>query len=77
MKKKLQEDILEILKTEGLDEAEALAVSLVKAAFRLVVLLVPQVSKGLGAIIGPMVALVEPQVLGLLDGIDGEDDEGY
>jgi hypothetical protein len=73
----LKQEIIDILIKEGLDEAEALAVAAVRAAFRLIVLLVPKVSNGLGVIIGPMIALVEPKVLALLDHIDGEDDQGY
>lgn len=72
-----KKDITKILKEEGLDITEDMAVTAVKGAFRLIAVLVPQISKGLGGIIGPLVAIVEPQILALIDQIDGEDDPNY
>lgn len=73
----LKKDILATLKTEGLDVAEDMAVVSVKAAFALIKLIVPKFSTGLGVVIGPMVDLIEPQVLKLIDTIDGVDDPDY
>lgn len=72
-----KKEITDILKAEGLDLAEDMAVQAVRVAFRIMIAVVPKVSNGLGAIIGPLVQIVEPQVLALLDKIDGEDDPAY
>lgn len=73
----LKNEILATLKDKGLDVAEDAAVMATRAAFALMALLVPKVSKGLGSIIGPLIMIVEPKILELLDAIDGEDDPGY
>lgn len=70
-------EVVEVLKTEGLDVAEDMAVNAVKAAFKILILLAPKVSQTAGAIIAPMLAVLEPRILELLDKIDGEDDPGY
>lgn len=70
-------EVVEVLKTEGLDVAEDMAVNAVKAAFKILILLAPKVSQTAGAIIAPMLAVLEPRILELLDKIDGEDDPEY
>lgn len=70
-------EVMGVLKSEGLDVAEDMAVQAVKAAFKILILLAPKVSQTAGAIIAPMLAVLEPRILALLDGIDGEDDPGY
>jgi hypothetical protein len=70
-------EITDLLKDNGLDLAEDMAVTAVKSAFKILLVIVPKVSTGLGAIIGPMIELIEPKVLAMLDAIDGKDDEGY
>lgn len=72
----LKDEINETLSSAGMDVAEEAAVMVVEAAFALMALLIPKVSNGLGAIIVPMIAIVKPRVLEMLDKIDGEDDEG-
>lgn len=72
-----KKEIIGVLQAEGLDVAEDMAVAAVRAAFRIIMLVVPKVSNGLGAIVGPMIMLVEPLVLGMLDKIDGKDDPEY
>jgi len=70
-------EVVTVLKSEGLDVAEDMAVNAVKAAFKILILLAPKVSQTAGAIIAPMLAVLEPRILELLDKIDGEDDPGY
>lgn len=70
-------EVMGVLKSEGLDVAEDMAVNAVKAAFKILILLAPKVSQTAGAIIAPMLAVLEPRILELLDKIDGEDDPGY
>ncbi len=72
----IKDEITKTLKEKGLDVGEEAAVMVVKAMFALMILLIPKVSAGLGVIVAPIVAIVEPQVLAMLDKIDGEDDEG-
>lgn len=76
----LKEEIISIIKAQGFDlsaDAEAAVVKSVKFAFELIRLLVPKVSKGLGGIIGPLTYIVEPEILKLLDSIDGHDSPDY
>lgn len=70
-------EVVTVLKSEGLDVAEDMAVKAVRAAFKILILLAPKVSQTAGAIIGPLLAVLEPRILELLDKIDGEDDPGY
>lgn len=72
-----KKDITDIFKAEGLDVAEDMAVAATRAVFKLITVMVPQVSFGLGSIILPLVNAVEPKILTMLDKIDGEDDPGY
>lgn len=72
----LKKEVLEIMKGKGLDVAEDAAVMAVEAAFALMIALVPKVSNGLGGIIVPIIAIIKPKILAILDEIDGEDDEG-
>ena len=72
-----KKEITNILKEEGLDVAEDAAVMAVKAAMKIIALLVPKVSNGLGALILPMLTYVEPLILEQIDKIDGKDSEKY
>jgi hypothetical protein len=72
----LKKEINEIARNKGLNVAEDASVLLVEAAFALLATLVPKVSFGLGGIIIPIIAIVKPKILEMLDEIDGEDDEG-
>lgn len=72
----LKKEIAKIFKTKGLDVAEDAAVMAVEAAFGLLILLVPKVSNGLGGIIVPIIQIIKPKIMALLDTIDGEDDPG-
>jgi len=70
-------EVMGVLKSEGLDVAEDMAVNAVRAAFKILIMLAPKVSQTAGAIIAPMLAVLEPRILELLDKIDGEDDPEY
>lgn len=67
-------DIVDILKDEGLDVAEELAMSAVRGAFALLKSVLPRINPILGVILVPMLEKLEPVVLEALDNIDGEDD---
>lgn len=73
----MQKEITEILKKEGLDIAEEEAVRVVNAAFEIMVLILPKVSETAGVIIGPMIMVLKPRILALLDKIDGQDNPEY
>lgn len=76
----LKEEIITIIKDQGFDlstDAEEAVVKSVRFAFELIRLLVPKVSVGLGKIIGPITYIVEPEILKLLDSIDGHDSPNY
>jgi len=70
----MKAEILEILKTNGISEAEDILMKVVKSAFAILKLVIPKVSKGLSTIINPMLDYVEPKILEAIDKIDGEDD---
>ena len=69
-----QTDIIEILKEDGIDIAEELAMSAAKAAIKLLRLLVPKVSVGFGVAFNFFMDAYEPQIYKMLDKIDGEKD---
>lgn len=77
MDEAVKNEILKILKVEGLVVAEDMAVKGVRAAFAIMALVVPKVSFGLGSIIVPMLGAIERPVLSLLDEIDGKDNPDY
>jgi len=71
----LKDEIMAVMQDQGFGlstEAEQAAVKSVKFAFELIRILVPKVSKGLGGIIAPLTYIVEPEVMKLLDSIDGQ-----
>lgn len=72
-----KKEIVKVLKEEGLDIGEEAAVAAVRATFKLLGILLPKVSNGLGAIAAPLLLYAQPLILDMLDKIDGEDDEGY
>jgi len=67
-------EILDSFKSEGLEIAEDTAVAATRAVFNIMRKVVPKVSFGLGGIINPLLNIVEPKVLAILDHIDGKDD---
>lgn len=72
-----KKEIIDVLKSEGLHVGEEAAVMAVKAAMKIMALIVPKVSTGLGAMIIPVLAYIEPLILAQLDKIDGEDNPDY
>lgn len=72
-----QSEIIEILKEDGLDLAEDMAVNAVKGAFRLIKAMLPKVNPVVAMIVTPLLDQLEPILLGLVDKIDGEDDPEY
>lgn len=72
-----QAEIIEILKEDGLDLAEDMAVNAVKGAFRLIKAMLPKVNPIVAVIVTPLLDQLEPVLLGLVDKIDGEDDPDY
>lgn len=77
MSAKLSSEVIDIFKQEGLMVAEDMAVNAVKAAFRILEIVVPKVSTGLGYIVIEVMKRYEPKILAMLDKIDGVDDPGY
>jgi hypothetical protein len=76
MDKGVKEEIVTTAKLYGLDIAEEGAVMLVEAAFALMILLAPKVSKGLGALLPGLIDYIRPYIMAMLDKIDGTDDPG-
>lgn len=72
-----QKEIIDVLKEEGLDLAEDLAVQAVRGAFKLLKTMLPKVNPILPMVINPLLDQLEPMLLGIIDKIDGEDDPGY
>lgn len=70
-------EITEVLKTEGLDVAEDMALAATKAALKLLRALMPKVSAGFGLAFNLFLDAYEPQILALIDKIDGIDDPNY
>jgi hypothetical protein len=73
----LIDEVKVIAKSEGLDLLEDSAVAITRAAFRIVKVAVPKVNIAVAAIVIPILELIEPKVLSLLDKIDGKDDPNY
>lgn len=72
-----QKEIVEILKDEGLDIAEEMAVQAVKGAIKLIKQMLPKINPVVNMLLAPMLDQLEPVLLGIIDKIDGEDDPGY
>lgn len=72
----LKKTLLEELKKEGLNIAEDAAVGAVKAVFKALPRVVLASENKFDDLLIPILGVVEPKVLELLDKIDGEDDEG-
>lgn len=70
-------EVVEVLKTEGLDVAEDMAVTAVKSAVALLKVLIPKLSTGFGMAFNFFIDAYLPEILKMLDKIDGEDDPEY
>lgn len=69
-----KKEILEILKNEGLDVAEDMAVVAVKSAIAILRVVMPKLSNGFGLAFNLLLDAYEPRILDLLDQIDGKKD---
>lgn len=72
-----QQEVVDILKDEGLDIAEELAVQAVRGAIKLIKQMLPKINPLISMLIAPLLDQLEPMLLGIIDKIDGEDDPGY
>lgn len=72
-----KEEIVNILKSEGLDVAEDLALVAIKASISLLKEVVPKVSKGFGGALIYFLSTYEDQIYELIDAIDGKKDGDY
>lgn len=70
-------EITGILKTQGLDIAEDLAVEAIKGALKLIKTMLPEINPTVAMILNPMLVSLEPLLLDLVDKIDGVDDPEY
>lgn len=69
--------VTDILKSEGLEVAEELAVTSVRAAIKLLSELLPKLSNGFGTAFVLFMKAYEPELMKLLDKIDGKDNPAY
>lgn len=69
-----KKEILDILKNEGLDVAEDMAVVATKAAISILRVILPKLSNGFGLAFNLLLDAYEPRILDLLDQIDGKTD---
>lgn len=72
-----QSEIIDVLKDEGLELTEELAVNAVKGSIRLIKTMLPKVNPMVAMLITPLLDQLEPVLLGIIDKIDGEDDPEY
>lgn len=72
-----KKEIVKVLKDEGLDIAEDMAVQAVKGAFQLIKSMLPKVNPMMAIVITPMLNTLEPVLLDVIDKIDGEDNPDY
>lgn len=69
-----KKEITDVLKTEGLDVAEDMAVAATKAAIRLLRVVLPKVSTGFGFAFNMFLDGYEDKIFEMLDKIDGKAD---
>lgn len=69
-----KKEVIDVLKTEGLDVAEEMAAAAAKAAISLLRVLLPKVSNGFGLAFNLFMDAYEPRLFDLIDKIDGEKD---
>ena len=70
-------EIIDVLKEEGLDLAEDLAVNAVRGAISLIKTMLPKINSMVAILLIPLLDQLEPVLLGMLDKIDGQDDPTY
>lgn len=70
-------EIMDVLKGEGLTAAEETAVTAVRAAIKLLRLMLPKVSTGFGIAFNMFMDVYEKKLFALIDKIDGIDSPDY
>lgn len=70
-------EIIDVLKEEGLDLAEDLAVNAVRGAISLIKTMLPKINSMVAILLIPLLDQLEPVLLDMLDKIDGQDDPTY
>lgn len=73
----IKKEVMDVLKSEGLTAAEETAVTAVRAAIKLLRLMLPKVSVGFGLAFGMFMDVYESKIYGLIDKIDGIDSPDY
>jgi len=73
MNEELKKEIVESLKEAGIEIAEDTAVSVVKAIFKLLPVIVLKTENKLDDLAIPMLAVLEGPIMEMLDGIDGKE----
>lgn len=68
-----KKEVVELLKDEGLEVAEDLAVTAVKAAITLLRSVLPKLSSGFGLAFNLLMDAYEARIIELLDVIDGKE----
>lgn len=76
MDENTKKELVELLKSEGIDVAEETVALVVKTAFTVAKVVLPKAAPQVAVFAVPILGLVEPQVMALIDKIDGEDDPG-
>lgn len=70
-----KQEITAVLKSEGLDIAEDLAIEATRQAIKLLRVVLPQVSKGFGFAFSMFIDAYEGKIYEMLDKIDGKKDK--
>ena len=70
----LKEELLELLKDKGLDIAEEALKDLVEGVFEILPVLVSKTENTYDDLLVPMLGLIKPKILEMIDKIDGEVD---
>lgn len=72
MNEELKKEIAELLKGKGLDVAEDAAIKAVKALFEILPMIVAKTENKYDDMLIPVLGVLEPKIIELLDKIDGE-----
>lgn len=70
--KTMKEEILEIVKAEGLNVGEEAVEALARVVFKVLPMAIGKANPAVGAIVLPLIALIEPKVMEAIDKIDGQ-----
>lgn len=69
-----KKQIVGLVKDEGLDLAEDMAIAGVRGALKIIRVIVPQLSRGAGTMVNLFFDAYEDEIIKLLDKIDGKAD---